>query len=367
MSLGIVDTRTTLSLYLLKMFASGKRELRMDIFYDGFRTCKKCKRDLPNNSLHFPTDKSCKDGLRSVCRECNPKYGRFLELNHRTNTKWSNEDLEKLKSVYKDYTNEEIIKNFFPDRTLRSLEVIAHKYKFNHKTQETIDRASKNGAIKNSEKQKGKIFSEEHKRHISDAQKKRYESLEQREIASKNAIKRGLGKGDLAPLSKNPLYGEKNGRWKGGASELIEQLRRDIINWKKSSAEFCDYKCIFTGGRFKNIHHIISFNSLVEQSLHELKLNRRENISQYSSDEYNDLKNKVIEVHMQTFYGACMCEELHTLFHKEFTYYDSTLDDFIKFSERIIDGYYDDFFENNNLSKSINYEYIEYLKVNNQK
>ena len=68
----------------------------MDIFYDGFRTCKKCKRDLPNNSLHFPTDKSCKDGLRSVCRECNPKYGRFLELNHRTNTKWSNEDLEKL-------------------------------------------------------------------------------------------------------------------------------------------------------------------------------------------------------------------------------------------------------------------------------
>ena len=77
----------------------------------------------------------------------------------------------------------------------------------------------------------------------------------------------------------------------------------------------------------------------------------------------NDLKNKVIEVHMQTFYGACMCEELHTLFHKEFTYYDSTLDDFIKFSERIIDGYYDDFFENNNLSKSINYEYIEYLSI----
>ena len=27
MSLGIVDTRTTLSLYLLKMFASGKREI----------------------------------------------------------------------------------------------------------------------------------------------------------------------------------------------------------------------------------------------------------------------------------------------------------------------------------------------------
>lgn len=29
MSLGIVDTRTTLSLYLLKMFASGKREIEI--------------------------------------------------------------------------------------------------------------------------------------------------------------------------------------------------------------------------------------------------------------------------------------------------------------------------------------------------
>ncbi len=302
--------------------------------------------------------------MRNVCRECNPKYGRFLEIKHRTNSKWSDEDLEKLKSIYKDYTNEEIIEKFFPNRTSRSLESIAHKYNFNHKTQETLNRASKDGAIKNSKVQKGRIFSEEHKNHISDAQKKRYENSEQRKIASKNAIKIGLGKSDLAPLSKNPLYGEKNGRWKGGASELIEQLRRDIIDWKKSSAEFCDYKCIFTGGRFQNIHHIISFNSLIEQALSELKLDRRKNISDYSSTEYDCLKNRILELHLKTFYGACMCKELHTLFHKEFTYYDSTLDDFIKFSKRIIDGYYDDFFKKNNLSKSINYKYIEYLKTN---
>ena len=65
----------------------------MDIFYEGTRHCKKCQRDLPNNSLYFPYDKSCKDKLRNVCRECNPKYKRFLEIGHRINEEWSYEDL----------------------------------------------------------------------------------------------------------------------------------------------------------------------------------------------------------------------------------------------------------------------------------
>ena len=106
----------------------------MDIFYEGTRHCKKCQRDLPNNSLYFPYDKSCKDKLRDVCRECNPKYKRFLEIGHRTNEEWSDEDLELLKSIYKDYTNQEIIDKYFHNRTLRSLESISSKYGFNHKT-----------------------------------------------------------------------------------------------------------------------------------------------------------------------------------------------------------------------------------------
>ena len=219
----------------------------MDIFYEGTRHCKKCQRDLPNNSLYFPYDKSCKDKLRNVCRECNPKYKRFLEIGHRTNEEWSDENLELLKSIYKDYTNQEIIDKYFPNRTLRSLESISSKYGFNHKTEETLDRARKNGAINNPMCQKGLVFSEQHKKNISASQKKRYKNPDQREIARQNAIKRNLGVGDTNPIHLNPLYGEKNGRWKGGASDLIEQLRRDIINWKKSSAEFCDYKCIFNG------------------------------------------------------------------------------------------------------------------------
>jgi hypothetical protein len=334
----------------------------MDIFYEGSRHCKKCQRDLPNDSLHFPYDKSCKDKLRNVCRECNPKYKRFLEVSHRTNEEWSDEDLELLESIYKDYTNNEIIEKFFPNRTIRSLETISSKYGFNHKSEKTLDRGRKFGAMNNPMCQKGLIFSEEHKRNISIGVRKRYENPEQRELARQNAIKRGLGVGDSNPIHINPLYGEKNGRWKGGASALIEQLRRDIIDWKKDSSEFCNYKCIFTGGRFQNIHHIISFNSLVDKALDITCLERRSKISDYSNEEYENLKTCLIELHSQTLFGACLCEELHELFHKEYTYYDSTIDDFVDFTRKVIDGYYDYYFNEKDLNKNIDYDYVNYLE-----
>lgn len=334
----------------------------MDIFYEGSRHCKKCQRDLPNDSLHFPYDKSCKDKLRNVCRECNPKYKRFLEVGHHTNEEWSDEDLELLESIYKDYTNNEIIEKFFPNRTIRSLETISSKYGFNHKSEETLDRGRKFGAMNNPMCQKGLIFSEEHKQNISIGARKRYENPEQRELARQNAIKRGLGVGDSNPIHINPLYGEKNGRWKGGASALIEQLRRDIIDWKKDSSEFCNYKCIFTGGRFQNIHHIISFNSLLDKALDITCLERRSKISDYSNEEYENLKTCLIELHNQTLFGACLCEELHELFHKEYTYYDSTIDDFMDFTRKVIDGYYDYYFDENDLNKNIDYDYVDYLE-----
>ena len=334
----------------------------MDIFYEGTRHCKKCHRDLPNNSLYFPYDKTCKDKLRNVCRECNPKYKHFLNINHKAKEKWTDEDLKLLKSIYKDYTNNEIQEKYFPNRTLKSLESISSKYGFNHKSEDTLKRSAMIGAKNNPHCKPGWKFTDEQKKHASIAQTKRYENPAEREIARQNAIARGAWVGDKHPIHINPLYGEKNGRWKGGSSELIEQLRRDILDWKKASSEFCDYKCIFTGGRFQNIHHIISFNSLLDKALEITGIDRRSKISDYSNVEYNNLKSCLISLHNDTLYGACLCKELHELFHKEYTYYDSTLNDFADFTKRIVDGYYDEYFDENNLDKNINYKFIEYLE-----
>ena len=100
----------------------------------------------------------------------------------------------------------------------------------------------------------------------------------------------------------------------------------------------------------------------MDKALEITKLDRRSKISDYSNDEYSNLKDCLILLHNDTLYGACLCKELHELFHKEYTYYDSTLDDFADFTKRIVDGYYDEYFAENNLDKNINYKFIEYLE-----
>ena len=60
---------------------------------EGYMFCKKCDRELPYTVQYFPEDKkSTVLGLRKVCRECNPSYGRFLEDGELPKYKWSEEE-----------------------------------------------------------------------------------------------------------------------------------------------------------------------------------------------------------------------------------------------------------------------------------
>lgn len=101
---------------------------------------------------------------------------------------------------------------------------------------------------------------------------------------------------------------------------------------------------------------------ILENVLDILQLDKRTNVASYTDVEYSILKKSLVNAHENTLYGACLCKELHTLFHKEYTYYNPTIYDFIDYSERIIAGYYDVFFAENHLFKNININYIKYLK-----
>ena len=82
---------------------------------------------MPHTIQYFPEDRSCKTGLRYVCRECNRKYGRFLDDGEIPKYPWTSEEIELLKKVYNNYTGLEILdKNFFPNRTLRAIESQAY-------------------------------------------------------------------------------------------------------------------------------------------------------------------------------------------------------------------------------------------------
>lgn len=338
---------------------------------DGYKFCKKCNRELPANQMYFPTDNSCIGGIRSVCRECDRKYGKFLDKMPQKSELWTKEDLDLLKSIYADYTNEEIIEKFFPNRTIRSLESTADKYGFSGKSEETYKRSCVIRGIKCSEKNKGRVMSDETKQKLSVIRKEYYKTHSspmkgkklsderRREISLRN---QGKWSGNNNPRVLNPFKGKDNPNWKGGITALYQELRSDTKQWLLDSAEFTSYNCVITGLNFDNVHHLYPFKDIVNDVFNNIGIDKRKNISEYSNEDELTIRNELIRLHKLYGYGASLNKEVHKLFHDLYGYTNTNYNDFLEFIKRIELGEFSQWFNENSLPIKINYDYVNYIK-----
>lgn len=341
---------------------------------EGYVFCKKCDRELPHTVQYFPEDKSCKTGLRYVCRECNPSYGRFLNDGEEPNRAWTKEEIELLKTVYSHYTGLEILdKNFFPERTLRAIECQASILGINFKTDETRQRAYKHQAQLVSEIFKGRDLGQEWRDKISATKREYYKthdgwwkgkkrSPEQCKMLSERNIRSGYWKGENNPRHKNPLNGELNGRWKGGINDTYSELRSDTKDWFNESMEFCNYSCVVTNGEFDNVHHTTAFRDIVDEVFKLTNISVQQKVCDYSQEDFDELRSVLKDLHTLYGYGACINKDVHKLFHDNYGYTNFSPFDFLDFIYRIDIGEFDEWFEENQLKIDINYDYVDYLE-----
>ena len=138
--------------------------------------------------------------------------------------------------------------------------------------------------------------------------------------------------------------------WKGGISPLHNYLRDKIIQWKKDSMKECNYKCVITGIRFDDIHHLYGFDLILNELLQELNLELKEIISNYNDEELILLENKCIELHNKYPLGVCLEKNIHKLFHKVYGGGSNTPEQFEEFKTRLKSGEFDLFLKENNLT-----------------
>lgn len=149
---------------------------------------------------------------------------------------------------------------------------------------------------------------------------------------------RNKGDGCRKCCIKN-MTGENNHNWKGGVTLLHIFLRDKISMWKKESLKFCNYKCIITGKKFDDIHHLYSFEKILHEAIDNLNLKTNKyKINTLTIAELNHIKDVVIELHKKYGLGVCLNRDVHKLFHKYYGRGNNTPDQFEEFCQRYYNG-----------------------------
>jgi hypothetical protein len=75
---------------------------------------------------------------------------------------------------------------------------------------------------------------------------------------------------------------ENHPNWKGGTTSIRLYLRKFLDEWKKDSMSHCGYKCVLTGSKNFDIHHLYGFDLILNEIFEVTGLELKYNISDYT-------------------------------------------------------------------------------------
>jgi hypothetical protein len=127
------------------------------------------------------------------------------------------------------------------------------------------------------------------------------------------------------------ISGDKNYLWKGGVTAIRNHFHKQILSWRKESMKHHNYKCVLTGSKNFEIHHLRSFNKIIEEVFELSKLPIYQKIGDYTQDELNTLDSHLLNLHSKYGYGVCLDSDIHKEFHRIYGYGNNTPEQFEEF------------------------------------
>ena len=113
---------------------------------------------------------------------------------------------------------------------------------------------------------------------------------------------------------------------------LYRYVRQRIVPWRNSVREKCNYTCAITGCRSNIIvHHIRSFNLLLEECIEMLDFPLHDDFGTYTQGQLDEFVKSFLE--LQEYYGdyVCITEEVHDKFHNIYGCGDNTKEQWEEF------------------------------------
>ena len=262
--------------------------------------------------------KKCYDnkvGIDDIRKELDYKfsvssiYTKASKLNLIQKEKWTDDEIEILYEYYEN-SSLDFVKSLLPNRKLENIKSKAHKLGLvsNRNWTQHEDEYIKN----NWELTPDEIMSQ----HLN----RSFRSIKwRREIL-------GFFRRDIN--SKN-------------YESITKYIRANISKWKNDSMKKCQYKCVLTGSKEFQIHHLYGVNNILHKTFESLCISPKEKFIDYTEDELKMILDKFLEIQSLYPLGECIRTDLHVLFHSLYGQYNNTPEQWYRFKEDYNKGTYD--------------------------
>lgn len=125
-------------------------------------------------------------------------------------------------------------------------------------------------------------------------------------------------------------------------TDLNKYIRGQIWNWKAKSIENCDYKCVFTGSKDFEIHHMYSVSHIIRDIFDKNKDIEFKDFKDYSKEELDHIVELFLTEQEKHGLGVCVRKDIHTLYHNLYGKADNNKAQWDKFCKNFRNGKYND-------------------------
>lgn len=114
--------------------------------------------------------------------------------------------------------------------------------------------------------------------------------------------------------------------------DAAEYFRKYNQAWKSESMQACRYKCLVTGERFDDIHHLMSLNKIIGDACLSAGINLDTFDPNYATTEEKQRFVRIVKEEQAKYpLGVCLDKEVHMQFYNIYGYGDNTPDQFYEF------------------------------------
>lgn len=128
----------------------------------------------------------------------------------------------------------------------------------------------------------------------------------------------------------------KNNYERDCCSHLSVYIRENNSEWKIESMKNCGYKCVVSGKKFDDIHHVHGFNLIFVEMLENIPFELNKNFEDFSNEELECILNEFKRIQSKYPLGVCLSKDIHIDFHKQYGYKNNTKEQWDEFIAKII-------------------------------